>query len=200
MKIPEGLSVYGMTITTLGSSESEKVLALDDYDHLCLYEPTEKSITKLNVFRGSKEFLWKSDEVFGGTNINFEIRPSDWGNNSDKDKTANVNLRILTYDTNKDGKREVIIVKNISSTGRIFQKAAMFTASEVYDLEWDGLGMLENWRTRKINGYVADYQFKDIDNDGQNEIVLALVLSEGVSVRGRSVIVSYEMIPQQSNP
>ena len=200
MKIPEGLSVYGLAITTLGSGESEKVLALDDYDHLCLYDPTEKNISRLNVFGGSKEFLWKSDEVFGGTNINFEIRPSDWANNSDKEKTANVNLRILTYDTNKDGKREVIIVKNISSTGRIFQRAAMFTASEVYDLEWDGLGMLENWRTRKINGYVADYQFKDIDNDGQNEIVLALVLSEGVSVRGRSVIVSYEMIPQQSNP
>jgi hypothetical protein len=34
-------------------------------------------------------------------------------------------------------------------------------------------GPSENWKTRKINGYVADYQFKDIDNDGQNEIVLA---------------------------
>lgn len=200
MKIPQGLSVYGLAMTTLGSGESEKVLALDNFDHLCLYEPTDKHLSKLNVFGGSKEFLWKSDEVFGGTNNYFEIAPPDWGDESNKEKTASVNLRILTYDTNRDGKREIIIVKNISSSGRIFQKSTLYTASEVYDLEWDGLGMLENWKTRKINGYVADYQFKDIDNDGQNEIVLALVLSEGASIRGRSVIVYYEMIAPQSNP
>ena len=51
--------------------------------------------------------------------------------------------------------------------------------------------MVENWRTKKISGYVADYQFKDIDNDGENEVVLALVLSVGGSTKGRSVIVSY---------
>ena len=47
------------------------------------------------------------------------------------------------------------------------------------------MGMVENWRTKKINGYVADYQFKDIDNDGENEVVLALVLSTGGSTEGQ---------------
>ncbi len=32
-----------------------------------------------------------------------------------------INLRIVTYDTNKDGKREIIIVKNISTAARTFQ-------------------------------------------------------------------------------
>ena len=36
-------------------------------------------------------------------------------------KTSYINLRILTYDTNKDGKREIIIVKNISSSATSFQ-------------------------------------------------------------------------------
>ena len=53
--------------------------------------------------------------------------------------------------------------------------------------------MVENWRTKKINGYVADYQFKDIDNDGENEVVLALVLSVGGTIRDRSVIVAYDL-------
>jgi hypothetical protein len=89
-------------------------------------------------------------------------------------------------------------VKNLSSTARLFKNIKLFTSSEVYNLEWDGLGLVENWKTRKINGYVADYQFKDIDNDGQNEIVLALILSTGASVSDKSVIVSYKMIPQQN--
>ena len=55
------------------------------------------------------------------------------------------------------------------------------------------MGMVENWRTKKITGYVADYQFKDIDNDGENEIVLALVISVGGTMRERSVIVSYSL-------
>ena len=104
-----------------------------------------------------------------------------------------INLRILTYDTNGDGKREIIIVKNLSSAGRLMPNVKLFTSAEVYNLEWDGLGMVENWRTRKINGYVADYQFKDIDNDGENEIVLALVLSTVGTVKDRSVIVAYDL-------
>ncbi len=90
-------------------------------------------------------------------------------------------------------RREIIIVKNISPTARTFQRIKLFTSAEVYNLEWDGMGMVENWRTKKISGYVADYQFKDIDNDGENEVVLALVLSTGASLKGRSVIVSYSL-------
>ena len=55
------------------------------------------------------------------------------------------------------------------------------------------MGMVENWRTKKISGYVADYQFKDIDNDGENEVVLALVISTSGITKGRSVIVSYSL-------
>jgi hypothetical protein len=75
----------------------------------------------------------------------------------------------------------------------MFQRVKLFTSAEVYDLEWDGMGMVENWRTKKINGYVADYQFKDIDNDGENEVVLALVLSVGGAIKDRSVIVAYKL-------
>ena len=53
--------------------------------------------------------------------------------------------------------------------------------------------MAENWRTKKINGYVADYVFKDIDNDGKPELVLAVVLSAGSSIRDKSVIVVYKL-------
>jgi len=84
-------------------------------------------------------------------------------------------------------------VKNSSSSGRLLERVKLFSSAEVYDLEWDGTGMVENWRTKKINGYVSDYQFKDIDNDGENEVVLSLVLSVGGSMRGRSVIVAYDL-------
>ncbi len=196
MQIPVGLSVYGLTLDSLGAGGSEKIIALDDFDYLTIYEPTDKPLARLKIFGGSNELIWKSDDPFGGSNTAVENvdLPQDA-----EDKYTYINLRILTFDTNKDGKKEIIIVKNLSASARIFKNIKLFSSSEVYDLEWDGLGLVENWKTRKINGYVADYQFKDIDNDGQNEIVLALVMSFGSSVTDKSVIVSYKLNPQQSS-
>ena len=190
MKIPVGLSVYGLTMDSLGTSGGEKVIALDEYDYLSIFEPTDKPLIRLQTFGGSKERLWKSDEVYGGSNT---VITNDDLSVDDENRTTFINLRILTVDLKKDDKKEIIIAKNISSAGRLFKNVRLFTSSEVYDLEWDGLGLVENWKTRKINGYIADYQFKDIDNDGQNEVVLALVLSTGASISDRSVIVSYKM-------
>jgi TolB-like protein len=194
MRIPEGLSVYGLTLDKLTSGGAEMVIALNEDDYLCIYEQTDKPLSKLTIFGGSEEIRWKSDEVFGGSNTFVEpIIQSSAGQGDDLNKTKYINLRIVTYDTNKDGKREIIIVKNISSAGRLFQSVKLFSSAEVYNLEWDNMGIVENWRTKKISGYVADYQFKDIDNDGENEIVLALVLSGGGLTKGRSVIVSYSL-------
>lgn len=195
MKVPFGLSIYGLTIDNVGIGGSEKIIALDDLDYIYITEKTVKSLSRLtSIGFTSDELIWKSEDVYGGSNnylenIENKANPTD----SDKERYAYANLRILTLDTNKDGKKEIIIVKNLSSSGRIFKKLKLFTASEIYDLEWDGMGMAENWRTKKINGYVADYCIKDIDNDGKPEIVLALVQSTGVSLRDRSVIVVYKL-------
>ena len=199
MKIPLGLSIYGLIIDNLGIGGSEKIIALDDLDYLYITEKTTKTLGRLtSIGFTTNELIWKSDDVYGGSNnyienIENKFNPTD----SDKERNAYANLRILTLDTNKDGKKEIIIVKNLSSSGRIFKHLKLFTASEIYNLEWDGMGMAENWHTKKINGYVADYCIKDIDNDGKPEIVLALVQSVGASLSDRSVIVVYKLDTDQ---
>jgi len=199
LKIPLGLSIYGLTIDNLGIGGSEKIFALDDLDYLYITEKTNKSLARLtSIGFKSDELIWKSDEEYGGSNnyienIEDKINPSD----NDKERNAYLNLRLLTFDYKKGGKKQLIVVKNLSSVGRIFKHYKGFSASEIYDLEWDGLGMAENWHTKKINGYVADYAIKDVDNDGKPEIVLALVQSVGATLSDRSVIVVYKMEPVQ---
>jgi TolB-like protein len=195
MKIPSGFSIYGLNIDDVGTGGGEKIIALDESDYIYITEKTNKSLGRLTSFGfTSEELIWKSDDVYGGSN-NY-IENIDKTNPSDKGNSAYVNLRILTYDTNKDGKKEIIIVKNLSSVGRIFKNFKLFTSGEIYDLEWNGLGMAEKWRTKKIDGYVADYCLKDIDNDGKPEIVLALNLNVAIS-KGRSVIVIYKLDASQ---
>ena len=195
MSIPKGLSVYGLAISSIDESDRERIITLDEYDHLRIYEKTKKPISQIHVIGGSDEMLWKSDEVFGGSNncLELDVLGGPRSDEADEPEDRYANVRILTYDINKSGKKEIIIVKNLSSSNRLFKNIKAFTKSEIYDLEWDGLGMVENWKTRTIQGYVSDYQFKDINNDGRKDIVLAIVLFHGSVTTPKSVLVAYDL-------
>ena len=195
LMIPEGLSVYSVSFVNFRDSGADKILVIDDLDRISIYEKTYNPLSKVNAVGGSPEYVYRSDEVFGGTNNLLDLTDRQTSDETVK-KNYYVNLRTFSFDTNKDGKKELIIVKNLSGSGRYFSNVRDFTSAEIYDLEWDGLGFIENWRTKKINGYVCDYQFKDIDNDGQKEIVLALVLSVSGSLQNTSVIAAYDLLAQ----
>lgn len=195
IRAPRGLSVFGLAMDNLSEGSKNRIIALTDDDYLYVFEETDRRLSQVRTIAGSKETLWKSEDNFGGSNTYIEAKTTDRLAEA-YEKYNYINSRILTYDMNKTGRRDVYVVKNISSSARVLQNVRLFTSAEMYSLTWDGLGMLENWRTRKINGYVADFQFKDIDNDGENEIVLALVLSTGASISNRSVVVAYKVTRQ----
>jgi TolB-like protein len=200
-RIPQGLPVYGLTLDAV-DSRVERVITFDALDYLRIYEKTDKLLSNLTQFMGpTSESIWRSDDMYGGSNSALQPEfAAGTRNIMDQGDLIFFNLRILTHDLNKDGKKEVILVKNLSSSGRLLKNAPMFTGSEVYAFEWDGLGLAELWRSRKINGYAADFQIADIDNDGQDEIVIALVLSVGPTLRTNSCIVAYKLVQQEQKP
>jgi len=129
--------------------------------------------------------------VFGGSNNYFDFGDVlETTSEGDGPEKTFIKERILTYDIDRNGVKEILVVKNLSPIGRMMKNIRVFTRSMIFNLGWDGLGLSENWRTKKIQGYVADYQIKDIDNDGEDEIVLAVGLGTRLS---RSVIVAYDM-------
>ncbi len=197
LMIPAGLSVYGLTLDSVDGTGVERVITFDENDYLRIYEKTGKLLIHLQTFTAANELIWRSDEQYGGSNSSFSpAYASGTRSMVDAPDLIFMKPRIQTYDLNKDGKKEVIVVKNISALGRVMKNMQLFTSAEVYNLEWDGLGLAEVWRTKKISGYVADYQLKDIDNDGQDEIVLALVLSVGPTIKTNSCLVAYKLVQQ----
>jgi TolB-like protein len=196
LQIPAGLSVYGLTLDAIDAAGVERVITFDENDYLRIYEKTSKLLIHLKTVMGSPELLWRSDDVYGGSNNTFKPAfAAGTRSMSESPDLIYMNPRILTYDLNKDGKKEVLVVKNISAMGRVMKNMPLFTSAEVYNLEWDGVGLGEAWRTKKISGYVADYQIRDIDNDGQDEIVLSLVLSVGPTLKTNSCLVAYKLTP-----
>ncbi len=190
MKIPQGLSVYGLAIAPLEKSGPNRIIALDSYDYLRVYEETDKSIDRIDVLGESRATVWKSGEVFGGSNNYFDRTMSQLSpaNPEDKNKMPYVSLRIINCGIGKEGSAELIVARNFSQERRWFENLRIFTSGEVYNLEWDGLGFTEKWRTKKLHGYVADYQINAIDNDGKPAVVIALVTSGNLAWKPMSVV------------
>jgi hypothetical protein len=190
MKIPEGLSVYGLAVAPMEKGGPRRIIALDGYDYLRVYEETDKSIDRVDILGESRAAIWKSTEVFGGSDNYFDRTMSQLSpiNPEDKDKMPYVNLRIINCGIGKEGRAELIVARNFSQERRWFENLRIFTSGEVYGLEWDGLGFAEKWRTKKIGGYVADYQIKAVDGSGKPSLVIGLVTSGNLTWKPASAI------------
>lgn len=190
IKAPLGVSIYGLMLDRLDKSGAETMIVLDDFDHLMTCDETDLPLERLQKLFG-RSICQRTDEQYGGSSNFFDFPKPQFANVTtiDTPPLYFINNRILTFDMKGDGKREIIVVKNMSPIGRVLGNVKEFTSSEIHDLEWDGAGLVENWRTRKITGYVADYQIKDCDNDGEIEVVLALITGQ------QSRIVTYSLRP-----
>jgi hypothetical protein len=44
---------------------------------------------------------------------------------------------------------------------------------------WSGIGLTELWRTKKIDGYVASYDFRKVSGSDQALIYVGLIINSG---------------------
>jgi hypothetical protein len=103
--------------------------------------------------------------------------------------------RVLIRDLDKDGKNEVLVSSNSGTTGRALKLFRNFTKGCFEVLTWDGLGLFSAVQTRKISGQIRDFAVADFDGDGIQELVAAVVASEGKTMvtSPKSAIIAYEL-------
>jgi TolB-like protein len=182
LKLPKETQVFGLAIADITGDEKDEIIRFDDGDRLRV------------LSMDGKHLLYKTSTRYGGTN-NFFDRESVPQLTARDNVAKRVFLpgRIVPLDLDGDGKAEVIVNKNHFSTGRFLERARFFDKGEVYDLVWDGLMLAERWRTREIPGYIADYQVKDFDNDGDRELVVAMLSKSKSFARSESRILFFEL-------
>ena len=76
-------------------------------------------------------------------------------------------------------------------------------------MKWNGLGLEELWRTRKIDGYIIDYQTKSeamqIKPGEEDELYIGLVINSGTMeqlLSDTSTVVIYPFVfemPEEQN-
>jgi hypothetical protein len=109
-------------------------------------------------------------------------------------------LRLVVWYNKAKKESEVIAVQNHDLTSNTFKEFRYFNKSHITGFTWDGVGLGPSWKTRQLTGYIQDFTVGDFDNDGQDEIIAALVIKEGrVAFVGeaKSTIIAYELTNPQ---
>jgi TolB-like protein len=147
----------------------------------------------LEVLDTAGEILWESDTYFGGT-INYLIKKVSNQGTDEGPERFYVPARIIVADLHGDGSSDIIVNKNASSTFRLTERYKYFSRGQMVSLSWKSLGLAENWTTRSIPGYVSDYTYKDLDNDGHRDLVVATVRLDPAGFKeGHSTIISFAL-------
>ena len=154
-------NVLGLAVGNIIQDQKETVLAYDSHDHI-------------RVFDAAGKELYKSAERFGGTTLYYVGNRTDMGEN---ERPLFFTTRLIPLQ-DKDGKTKILAVKNHDIAGLKLEKFRSFDETQMMAFYWDGLGLTQDWRTRKFAGCIRDFAIGDFNNDGKNELVAALVIDE----------------------
>jgi TolB-like protein len=161
------VNVLGLTISELIEGQKETVVAYDSRNHIRVLDP------------GGKD-LYKTADFFGGSTLYSTGDRTDTG---EAERPVYFTMRLLSL-KDKDGKTRILAVKNHDVVGMKMEKYREFTESQVMAFNWDGMGLTQDWRTRKLTGGIRDFAIGDFNNDGKDELVAAVVIDEGRSIAG----------------
>lgn len=188
--LPESVTVYGFTYGEVTHDGREMTVAYS-YDD------------RIRIMDKSGDEEWTSSEPYGGNTIFLEF--FDKVDPTVKSPIASMSpkkseewdryflpQRIHIADLDKDGKNDLLLVKNHDVSGETFDRLKMFNNGHIECLTWNNLGLGLKWRTQKISKYISDFTIADLNNDGNDELVFSVVSKTGkILGQSRSYIVSW---------
>ncbi len=185
IKTPRHTNLLGLTIGDVMNSGRETAIAYRENDYI-------------RIIDSSGNPLWESPERYGGSMMYYDAPHDDRGQVDNKKYFP---MRLVVWQNTDKKESEIIAVKNYDLTeGKLEYRK--FIKTDIEAFTWDGVGLRPNWKTRTMSGYIQDFNVGDYDNDGQDELIAALVLNEGKTVligEPKSTIIAYELSsPQKS--
>jgi len=183
MDFPREAKIFGLTVADLRSQGTFDNVFLEDSE-------------RLRIVSADGKFTWRSKVLYGGTNNYYDTKkkPKDPEDRPGEGVGWRVFIpgRIIAKDLDGDGLKEVIINRN-HRTSKLTDRSRNFDMGEIYSLVWQESYLDTHWKTREINGYVPDFQVRDVDNDGEEELVVAAVDLGSITEKVTSTILFFKL-------
>ena len=146
---------------------------------------------RLRVFSRSGSEIFSSSEIYGAPVHRFHSQAGDDRTDEQEDAPdLPIRSRVLIEDVDRDGVDEVLVIRNEYAAA--VAPGLGVSGGQIASLLWDGSGLSETWRTRKLSSGVVDFAFGDADNDGSDDLVVAATGSS-VFASGKSRIFFYKV-------
>ena len=176
---PRGLSLYEMTVAPK-TPERERIFIGYVRNH---------EIAALN---SGGETLWDTGEAFGGSLNYLEY--------TDRQLKEVVRYylpkRILVADTDRNGKQEMIAIRNINSLPGFMLKSRRYKRGYIACMEWDDKYALQpKWKTIEEHGYISDLAIADATNDGKPDLVFSVVSDVKTRIEKSSAYLVIQQLP-----
>ncbi|WP_321394049.1 VCBS repeat-containing protein [uncultured Desulfuromusa sp.] len=141
----------------------------------------------LHVKNPQGDTIWDSADHFGGTEVSFYNGKQTGTSKDELIQPVYIQQRLLTLPSG-----EILAAQNEGF--RSLNRYRNFNKSRVVALSWNGFAFQEKWKTSAQAGYLADFTLADADNDGQDELVMAIKFQQkNLLQKGRSTVVIYEL-------
>ncbi len=184
--LPKETKIFGFTLADVRGEGKHEIVTLDRLDKIMIVSTDGKP-------------AWTGRERFGGTANYYDTRkkiPDGYRPQDAPPYRVFIPGRIISRDLDGDGVNEIIINRNYSSMS-MFERARSYESGEIYSLIWDQGLLTTSWKTREITGYIADFQVRDADNDGNEDLVVAVVESQSegaIGQKGTSSILFFKLL------
>ena len=182
----EQLNVLGIALGDVLNNDEETLVAIDRDNRIVITSP-------------SGEALWTSGDKYGGSTLYVNGEKTDQGQ---EENPIYLPTRILIRNSPDDkDKSQVIAVNNHEIMGMRWNRRD-FTNAQIEAFAWDGVGLAPAWSTRKMTGFIRDVQVADFDDDGRQELVIALVTKSGsvALTTPKSTLIAYELEAMSPGP
>lgn len=181
VNVPSECNVFNFAKVDLNNDKMDELIVLDN-SH------------RLSILNAVGDPIWKGSALFGSTTNSFEGKVEDRRYNL-------VDLfwipsPILLTDLNKDGIPEIVVNRTPTNFSNwLPDSMKSYDKGEIVSLSWDQMSMVENWKTREINGMVTSIRIGDIEGKGKTQLVVSMVLAKDLLKMwdSKSTIFTYDL-------
>lgn len=145
LNIPKGLSVFDFVLADIDGSGNKVVIAINSKNRLQLYDT-------------AGAVRWTSPDTFGASSNFFGTLTSANNAASSEQETVWIRTRIVVADLDGDHINDILVGRNRLETVRFMPNLRYFDGSSLAAFKWDRFSLIRLWETKKMPGYIANYQ------------------------------------------
>ena len=130
----------------------------------------------VTILSDSNTETWRTSDKFGSTPVSF-LRGDPGVKLRDEEDKFYIWQRMHIADLNNDQKNDLILVENQLSSSEFFDRTRTYRSGSIQILSWDEETdtLKKAWESRQHSGYIVDCIIGDMNNDGKDEIIYAVI-------------------------